>query len=550
MKVKNYLITAAVGLTAIAASAQTVNVTYNFTGGIQTFTVPCGVDSVYVHCWGAQGGNGAQGDGTSPGGNGASGGYAEGWLMVNQGDILNVFVGGQGATPAGGFNGGGNGGSANAGGGGGASDVRLNGTAEANRVITAGGGGGGGRGGCETGSINGGNGGDGGGGNGADGVSSPDGGAGFGAIGSAAGAAGIGCSGFLGSPGSGTSNGSGGDGGAGQSCCCFSAASIPGGGGGGGGQVGGGGGGGGSAGTTSCSGNNKGGGGGGAGGTSYIGGVVSGTTNNGIWLGNGMVSISYEDPTPSMTDISGATMATCANSGDTLAFTTPTDPEATFYTWTVDAGLNFVSGQNTATILVTGTTAGTYTIAATANNQTCGLTGAADTITVTIYGIPSVTYSENVDTVCAADGAFALSGGLPASGTYSGSAVSGGNFDPSMATTGAYNGVTYMYTDSNGCASSAMDSIWADLCLGMNANVITGFTVSPNPATDMVNVNWNANNSVTAINVMDVTGRVVMTETNINGHMMQINVSQLPSGTYTIAIEGSAGKSTTTFLKK
>jgi hypothetical protein len=288
--------------TAIAVFPNQAIYSFNFTGGIQTFTVPECIDTIFIQCWGGQGGSGATGGNGTSGGTGGLGGYAEGFLAVTPGQILNIFVGGQGATPTGGFNGGANGGSQNAGGGGGASDVRVGGTAEANRVITAGGGGGGGRAGCESGSAGiGGTGGSGGGGAGANGGDSPTsggvagGGKGgnFGAVQGAAGPAGAGCGGFLGSAGGTASTGTGASGGAGQSCCCFSFGSIPGGGGGGGGQVGGGGGGGGSAGTTGCSGNDKGAGGGGGGGSSYTGGVFNSATNNGIWLGNGMITISY-----------------------------------------------------------------------------------------------------------------------------------------------------------------------------------------------------------------------------------------------------------------
>ena len=279
------------------------NATFNFTGGIQTFTVPADVcDTLFIQCWGAQGGDGAVGGSSTSGGAGGLGGYAEGYLVVNPGDVLNIFVGGQGATPTGGFNGGGNGGSTNAGGGGGASDVRVGGTAESNRVITAGGGGGGGRAGCESGTAGvGGTGGSGGGGVGSNGGDSPTsggvagGGKGgnFGAVQGTPGPAGEGCGGFLGSAGGSSITGTGAAGGAGQSCCCFTFGSIPGGGGGGGGHIGGGGGGGGSAGTTGCSGNDKGAGGGGGGGSSDVSGVINGVTNSGIWLGNGMVTISW-----------------------------------------------------------------------------------------------------------------------------------------------------------------------------------------------------------------------------------------------------------------
>lgn len=290
-----------VGATCLAVIAQT---TYNYTGAMQTYVVPAGVTQVKIEAWGGQGADGATGGQATLGGTGGLGGYAEGTLNVVPGQVLNIFVGGQGSGPAGGYNGGGAGGGMSAGGGGGASDVRVGGILSTDRVIVAGGGGGGGRAGCETVTAGvGGNGGSGGGGVGVAGGNSltPSGvGPGFagggspgnlGSIQGAFGPEGIGCAGFLGSPGSAAVGPNGGAGGGGQACCCFSFASIPGGGGGGGGFLGGGGGGGGSAGTTGCSGNDKGAGGGGGGGSSYTGGVSAGIVNAGIRAGDGQIVI-------------------------------------------------------------------------------------------------------------------------------------------------------------------------------------------------------------------------------------------------------------------
>ncbi len=133
--VVNY--TAPVGTDPCGTGSQT----FNFTGGMQTFTVPVGVTTVTIVADGAQGGTSS--------GAGGQGGRATGDLVVVPGQILNVFVGGAGAggpAAAGGFNGGGNGFFSSNGtgaGGGGASDVRVGGTALANRVIVGGGGAGG-----------------------------------------------------------------------------------------------------------------------------------------------------------------------------------------------------------------------------------------------------------------------------------------------------------------------------------------------------------------------------------------------------------------------
>lgn len=120
--------------------------TFNYTGAVQTVTLPVG--NWQIECWGGNGG-----DVTAAPGGGGKGGYSRGELLVtNPGSLLTVYVGGRGGSangtsaPAGngGWNGGGGGGycGKSAGGGGGASDVRLMGNTVADRIIVAGGGGG------------------------------------------------------------------------------------------------------------------------------------------------------------------------------------------------------------------------------------------------------------------------------------------------------------------------------------------------------------------------------------------------------------------------
>ncbi len=435
--------------------------TFNFTGSLQTFTVPCGVNSLFLQAWGAQGGSGALGGNNVSGGAGGLGGYSEGFLAVTPGDVLNVFVGGQGATPAGGFNGGGNGGSQNAGGGGGASDVRVGGTAEANRVITAGGGGGGGRGGCDEGSGTGGGGGNGGVGGGGVGVNGANSatsggvaGGGFGGnatnVQGAGGAAGVGCSGFLGAVGGTVLTGTGGTGGAGQTCCCSSSNSIPGGGGGGGGQVGGGGGGGGSAGTTGCSGNSKGAGGGGGGGSSFTGGVTSGVTNNGIWLGNGQVTISWTEPTVSEPTFTSSPASICQGSSGTV-YTVANQSFATSFNWLASGGLSIVSGNGTNSITVTGATGGTLKVVAI--NSTCGLVSDTAVLNVTIASLPNVTASALSSSVCVGQGITLLANGA-STYVWSNGATNGVPF-PAVST-GTY---TVTGTSVDNCSSSASVSV-------------------------------------------------------------------------------------------
>lgn len=129
----------------------TTSVTYTFTGGVQTWTVPACVTSATIEVWGASGG----GSNTGGSGQAGRGGYSKGTLAVTPGETYHIYVGGQGGYSGnngpnpmapGGWNGGGNSGACQANaqpaGGGGGSDVRFGGTAFGDRIIVAGGGGG------------------------------------------------------------------------------------------------------------------------------------------------------------------------------------------------------------------------------------------------------------------------------------------------------------------------------------------------------------------------------------------------------------------------
>ena len=242
--------------------------TFNYTGNVQTWTVPPCVTSINVIVAGAKGGG-------NIGGNGAR---ISATIAVTPGQILNIYVGGQGScgNNSGGWNGGGTGFASNPAnanynscGGGGASDIRIGGTALGNRVIVAGGGGG--KGGGSTTTTSGGvsncN-------NGGAGVNS----FGFGGGGGTQTTGGAGGAPWAGTPPGGQSGtlGNGGSGGFWQTAS---------GGGGGGGYYGGGGGG-----NDGCCTGSNGGGGGGAG-SSLI--PVGGSCLAGNNTGNGYVTITW-----------------------------------------------------------------------------------------------------------------------------------------------------------------------------------------------------------------------------------------------------------------
>lgn len=271
------------GGVALAATS----ITFNETGGPQTWTVPAGVESATFDVFGAQGGY------LPAGSLGGLGGEATATLPVAPDEVFQLNVG-----AVGGVNGGSKG-IVDGGGGGGSSDVRNGAFGLSNRLIIAGGGGGAGG---NTDGLSGGVGGAGGGGNGASGNSTggPGGGGGGGATNDGGGTAGSGVdcgygglAGTLfvggmggtslvggGAAGSGGFNGGGG-GGAGNS----SYAGIGAGGGGGGGGLYGGGGGG----ATGDGCTNYAGGGGGGGGSSF--GPTGTVFKPGVQTGSGVITV-------------------------------------------------------------------------------------------------------------------------------------------------------------------------------------------------------------------------------------------------------------------
>ena len=106
---------------------------FDYTGSEQKFVVP--YTGMYrLEVWGAEGGR------RNTSAYGGKGGYSAGEINLKKGEVLSIFVGGDGSSKGKGWNGGGAAGYSNVYGGGG-TDIRYQGTELSNRIIVAGGGG-------------------------------------------------------------------------------------------------------------------------------------------------------------------------------------------------------------------------------------------------------------------------------------------------------------------------------------------------------------------------------------------------------------------------
>ena len=140
----------------------------------------------------------------------------------------------------------------------------------------------------------------------------------------------------------------------------------------------------------------------------------------------------------------GSVSSTCGNSDGTASVTVSGGTPAYTYSWT--------GGGTTSSIV--GKPAGSYAVKVTDMN------GCVDNTSVVIndVGGPVVTYPGTLPANCIGVSSYALSGGSPAGGTYSGLGVSGGAFfNPAAAGAGTHT-IVYTYT-SGGCTSSASNMI-------------------------------------------------------------------------------------------
>jgi hypothetical protein len=102
--------------------------------------------------------------------------------------------------------------------------------------------------------------------------------------------------------------------------------------------------------------------------------------------------------------------------------------------------------------VIIGAAAGTYAVTAVADANCTGTSFGSST-SVVVNPLPVVTCG-SYGPACSIDPDITL-GGSPAGGTWSGTGVTGNNFDPSVGT----QTLTYSYTDGNGCSASCQTTI-------------------------------------------------------------------------------------------
>lgn len=165
---------------------------------------------------------------------------------------------------------------------------------------------------------------------------------------------------------------------------------------------------------------------------------------------------------------------------------------------------------------------------------------------VAVHALPTVSIAPVAGPLCTNSPSFALSGS-PAGGSFSGTGVSGNDFSPATAGVGTFT-VSYMYTDANSCANSNTTTVTVSSCTGIeNIQKDASFSVYPNPAKDVLNVQFD-NNGNTVIEVYDALGNMVYTAETSQDHAV-INTGSLNKGLYFVRLKGSHIQATSRFIK-
>jgi hypothetical protein len=228
--------------------------------------------------------------------------------------------------------------------------------------------------------------------------------------------------------------------------------------------------------------------------------LSGGLPTGGTYFGAGVSSGSFDPATAGVgTHQIGYTYADANSCTDTayqniVVNPFPTVTLSAFTAVCIDAGSQTLSGglPTGGTYFGTGVTAGVFDPAAAgAGTHQIGYTFVdGNSCTDTAYQnfvvnpLPVVTLSAFAD-VCIDAGTQTLSGGLPAGGTYFGTAVTAGVFDPATAGAGTFS-IGYAFTDANTCADTAYEDItvnplpvvtlsaFADVCVDAGSQTLSG----------------------------------------------------------------------------
>lgn len=271
--------------------------------------------------------------------------------------------------------------------------------------------------------------------------------------------------------------------------------------------------------------------------------VVAGGANSFTWASTGSATPMFTiDPTATTGySFSGTNQYGCINTTVATVIVNTNSLTVTSNT-SICSGtpLNLsVSGANTyswstgslfSNAPVTPMSTTTYTVAGT-DVHNCVI---SNSVLVTVHPLPNVAATTNNGTVCKGESAT-----LSASGASTYVWSTGGTSSQVNVTLPV--DVVYTYTvtgtDANGCKKSAVVSVTASKCAGVDelSGLQSLISLYPNPAANELTIENNSGVSA-LVEVMDLTGKVVLS-TSVKDQKTKVDVSSLSSGVYNVRLK-------------
>ncbi len=202
------------------------------------------------------------------------------------------------------------------------------------------------------------------------------------------------------------------------------------------------------------------------------------------------------------------------------------------------AGAKYLWNNGATTRTINATASGTYYCEITSANGLCTIT--SDSVTLNFAAGPAVSFA-SLASVTNTTPAFALTGGSPAGGTYTGTGVSNGSFDPAIAGVGSHL-ITYTFTNTDGCSGTDTSTIIVTSSVGINNDArLNFFDITPNPSKGLLKLNVvSTNSNELKLQVIDQLGKIVLEREFVgtnNKVSDELNLSSLPKGIYFIRAE-------------
>ncbi len=93
-----------------------------------------------------------------------------------------------------------------------------------------------------------------------------------------------------------------------------------------------------------------------------------------------------------------------------------------------------------------------------------------------------------------------------------------------------------LYVDAGQCEKTTCKTL--DLCItGINNGNVNDINIAPNPFKDFINISLESTNQITTVQLIDVTGRVLMSEVITGKNSYSLNTAVLSRGIYFIRVE-------------